>query len=199
MTDDLIRGNSAWAESILSDSPDYFERLAALQKPDYFWIGCADSRVPANVVTGRDPGKIFVHRNIANVVHSTDLNLLSCLEFAIDALGIRNIVVCGHYGCAGIRAATEDVIHGLTDHWIEPIRRVARHKADELDALGDDETRLNRLAEFNVVESVGRISETPVIQRAWSRGEDIAVHGLIYGLRDGLLKDLDCSIRRAAA
>jgi|SRR5699024_6848251 len=199
MTDDLIRGNAAWAESIRSGAPNYFERLADVQKPDYFWIGCADSRVPANVVTGRDPGKIFVHRNIANVVHSTDLNLLSCLEFAVDALGIRNIVICGHYGCAGIRAATEDVIHGLADHWIEPIRRVARHKADELDALGDGEARLNRLAELNVVESVSRTAETPVIQRAWSRGDEIAVHGLIYGLKDGLLTDLDCSVRRTAA
>lgn len=199
MPDDLIRGNRRWAEEIRSETPDYFERLAAVQKPDYFWIGCADSRVPANVVTGRDPGRIFVHRNIANVVHPADLNLLSCLEFAVEGLGIRDIVVCGHYGCAGVRAATEDVVHGLADHWVEPIRRVARNKADELEAIGDGEARLNRLAELNVIEGVSRVAETPVIQRAWARGDNIAVHGLIYGLKDGLLQSLDCSIRRESA
>jgi len=195
MPQDLIRGNRDWAESIRAESPDYFERLAAVQKPDYFWIGCADSRVPANVVTRRDPGRIFVHRNIANVVHSADLNMLSCLEFAIDGLGIRDVVVCGHYGCAGVRAATEDVVHGLADHWIEPIRRIVRSRADELDRLGDRESRLNHLAELNVIDSVSRVAETPVIQRAWARGDKVSIHGLIYGLKDGLLKDLGCSIR----
>lgn len=199
MPDDLIRGNRSWAEAIRSEVPDYFERLAAVQKPDYFWIGCADSRVPANVVTGRDPGKIFVHRNVANVVHPADLNLLSCLEFAIEGLGIRDVVVCGHYGCAGVRAATEGIVHGLADHWIEPIRALARHKADELDAIGDGEARLDRLAELNVVDGVRRAAETPVVQRAWSRGEDVTVHGMIYGLKDGLLESLDCSVRRQSA
>lgn len=195
MPDDLLRGNREWAQSVRQRSPDYFARLAKLQKPDYFWIGCADSRVPANVVTGRDAGRIFVHRNIANVIHSADVNLLSCLEFAIGELGIREIVVCGHYGCGGVKAAASDVVNGLTDHWIEPIRRIARQRADELDRL-DENDRLNRLSELNVVDSVCRVSETPVVQRAWKAGEEIVVHGLIYGLDDGHLKDLGCSIRR---
>ncbi len=197
MPDDLIAGNRRWASAILGEKPDYFERLAAVQRPDYFWIGCADSRVPANVVTGRDAGRIFVHRNVANLIHPADFNLLACLEFAIEDLGIRDIVVCGHYGCAGVRTATEGMDHGLADHWVEPIRAIARHRAEELDSLTEPEARLNRLAELNVVEGVKRVAETPVIQRAWTRGEQITIHGLIYGLKDGLLKDLGCSVRRA--
>ncbi|MDZ7791427.1 MAG: carbonic anhydrase [Xanthomonadales bacterium] len=194
MPDHLISGNRAWAEAILAESPGYFERLAAVQKPDYFWIGCADSRVPANVITGRDPGEIFVHRNVANVVHSADLNFLSTLEFAIEVLGIGKIVVCGHYGCAGIKAACEDVVHGLSDHWLEPIRRVGRRRRDELDALDDDPARLDRLAELNVIDGVGHVAETPIVQRAWRRGEHVEIHGLMYGLKDGLLKNLECSV-----
>lgn len=190
----LIRGNRAWAEAILAESPHYFERLAAVQKPDYFWIGCADSRVPANVITGRDPGEIFVHRNVANVVHPADLNFLSTLEFAVDVLGIGKIIVCGHYGCAGVKAASEDVVHGLADHWLEPIRRIARRRSDELDALGENEGRLDRLAELNVVDGVSRVAESPIVQRAWRRGTNVEVHGLMYGLSDGLLKNLECSV-----
>ncbi|WP_376694525.1 carbonic anhydrase [Wenzhouxiangella sp. EGI_FJ10409] len=195
MPDHLIRGNRAWAEKMLGESPEYFERLAAVQKPDYFWIGCADSRVPANVITGRDPGEIFVHRNVANVVHPADLNFLSTLEFAVEVLGIGKIVVCGHYGCAGVKAASEDVVHGLADHWLEPIRRIGRRRRDELDALGDDHSRLDRLAELNVVDGVGRVAESPIVQRAWRRGEHLEIHGLMYGLQDGLLKNLGCSIQ----
>ena len=155
--------------------------------------------MPANVVAGLDPGEVFVHRNVANVVHSADMNLLSALEFAVDALAVREVIVCGHYGCGGVRAATEDMPHGLADHWLEPIRRLARQYAVDLAAARDTEARRDRLAELNVIEGVMRVAETPILQRAWARGERIAVHGLIYGLRDGRLRDLDCTISHGHA
>lgn len=196
MPEDLIRGNRAWASSVHAHSPGHFAHLAALQKPDYFWIGCADSRVPANVITGKDAGGIFVHRNVANLVHSADVNLMSCLEFALESLDVHEIVVCGHYGCGGVEAACGDVQkQGLTDHWIEPIRRIARLHADELDGM-EERARLHRLAELNVIDSVRRVAETPMVRRAWKQGRNIVVHGLIYGLEDGHLKDLGCSLRR---
>lgn len=195
MIEDLLTRNIAWASRIHAEEPGYFRRLSAGQAPEYFWIGCSDSRVPANVVAGLDPGEVFVHRNVANVIHSSDMNMLSALEYAVDALNIRQIIVCGHYGCGGVRAATEDIPHGLADHWLEPIRRVAaRHLAD-LEKIASEERRLERLAELNVIEAVARLAETPIIRRAWARGDDLAIHGLIYGLKDGLLRDLECSIR----
>jgi len=195
--EELIRGNREWASGIRARQPDYFSRLSAQQRPGYFWIGCADSRVPANVITGRDPGEIFVHRNVANVIHSSDLNFLSTLEFAVDVLEIGKIIVCGHYGCAGVRAASEDVIHGLADHWLEPIRRIARGQSEILGSLSDEKARLDRLAELNVVEGVARIAETPIMRRAWASGKRVAIHGLMYGLEDGLLEKLDCSITQS--
>jgi carbonic anhydrase len=194
MLNDLLARNLAWSERRHAEEPDYFSRLAKLQAPEFFWIGCSDSRVPANVVAGLDPGEVFVHRNVANIVHSSDMNLLSALEFAVDALGVREIIVCGHYGCGGVRAATEDLPHGLADHWLEPIRRLARAYAVDLGREPDLEAKRDRLAELNVVEGVRRICETPILQKAWVRGADIRVHGLIYGLKDGRLRDLDCSI-----
>ncbi|RLL62927.1 MULTISPECIES: carbonic anhydrase [Rhodobacterales] len=193
MLETLLARNIAWAAARNEADPGYFARLAALQAPEFFWIGCSDSRVPANVVAGLDPGEVFVHRNIANVVHSADLNLLSALEFAVETLKVQEIIVCGHYGCGGIKAATEDLPHGLSDHWLEPIRRLARAFAVDLAACSSDETRCDKLAELNVVEGVKRVSETPILQNAWSRGADVRVHGLIYGLKDGRLRDLDCS------
>ena len=204
MLTDLLRRNRDWSQDRTAQEPDYFARLATRQSPEFFWIGCSDSRVPANVVAGLDPGEVFVHRNVANVVHSSDMNLLSALEFAVDALNIREIIVCGHYGCGGVKAATEDLPHGLADHWLEPIRRLARQYSVDLAQADTAEARRDRLAELNVVEGVLRVAETPILQRAWARGEAIAVHGLIYGLKDGLLRDLDCTIahgrseRRAA-
>ena len=197
MLDDLLRRNAAWSAERNAQEPGYFERLATRQSPEFFWIGCSDSRVPANVVAGLDPGEVFVHRNVANVIHSSDMNLLAALEFAVDTLQIRQIIVCGHYGCGGIRAATEDLPHGLADHWLEPIRRLARSYAIDLAYFDDVEGRRDKLAELNVIEGVRRVSETPILQRAWTRGEDIRVHGLIYGLKDGLLRDLDCTIAPA--
>jgi carbonic anhydrase len=194
MLNDLLARNVAWSMARDAEDPGYFARLAAQQAPEYFWIGCSDSRVPANVVAGLDPGEVFVHRNVANVVHSSDMNLLSTLEFAVEALKVREIIVCGHYGCGGVKAATEDLFHGLADHWLEPIRRIARAYAVDLAAASDAEARRDRIAELNVVESVRRVAETPILQRAWARRADVRVHGLIYGLRDGRLRDLDCTV-----
>ncbi|MCC6304144.1 MAG: carbonic anhydrase [Rhodobacteraceae bacterium] len=195
MLSDLFARNRLWSASRQADEPEYFARLATRQAPEYFWIGCSDSRVPANVITGLDPGEVFVHRNVANVVHSSDMNLLSALEFAIDVLAIRQVIVCGHYGCAGVRAATDDEVHGLADHWIEPIRRLARQHAVDLAVAGSAARRRDLLAEFNVVEGVRRVAETPILRVAWARGADVAIHGLIYRIDDGLLHDLDCTIR----
>lgn len=194
MLNDLLKRNLLWSEARHADDPGYFARLAAQQAPEFFWIGCSDSRVPANVVAGLDPGEVFVHRNVANVVHSADMNLLSTLEFAVEALHVREIIVCGHYGCGGVKAATEDLLHGLADHWLEPIRRLARANAVDLAQCRTEEQRRDRLAELNVVEGVRRVAETPILRKAWHRGADVRVHGLIYGLKDGRLRDLDCSI-----
>ena len=196
MLKDLLKRNKGWSVDRTAREPGYFARLATRQSPEFFWIGCSDSRVPANVVAGLDPGEVFVHRNVANVVHSSDMNLLSALEFAVDALNIREIIVCGHYGCGGVKAATEDLPHGLADHWLEPIRRLARQYSVDLAQAKTPEAHRDRLAELNVIEGVLRVSETPILQRAWARGDGIAVHGLIYGLKDGLLRDLDCTVAR---
>ncbi|WP_343079281.1 carbonic anhydrase [Ostreiculturibacter nitratireducens] len=190
----LLDRNREWSEKIRSERPNYFDGLALQQKPEYLWIGCSDSRVPANVIAGLEPGEVFVHRNVANVVHSSDMNLLSVLEFAVDTLKVRQIIVCGHYGCGGVRAATEeDLPHGLADHWLEPIRRVAKRHARELSGIDDVEMRRDRLAELNVLESVARVAETPILRRAWKNSDYPLLHGLIYGIRDGVLRNLDCT------
>ena len=194
MLNDLLDRNVKWSEQKNTEEPGYFARLATRQSPDFFWIGCSDSRVPANVVAGLDPGEVFVHRNVANVIHSSDMNMLSALEFAVDALKIREIIVCGHYGCGGVKAATEDLPHGLADHWLEPIRRLARAYAVDLAQQGDDEARRDKLAELNVVEGVRRVAETPILQRAWRERVSIRIHGLISGLKDGRLRDLDFTV-----
>ena len=194
MLNDLLARNAIWSNEKNAREPGYFARLATHQSPEFFWIGCSDSRVPANVVAGLDPGEVFVHRNVANLIHSSDMNMLSALEFAVDALKIREIIVCGHYGCGGVKAATENLPHGLADHWLEPIRRLARAYAVDLAQASDEETRRDKLAELNVIEGVRRVSETPILQRAWRKAKNIRVHGLIYGLKDGRLRDLDCSI-----
>ena len=195
MIDSLLARNRAWSERVHREHPEWFGTLAAQQAPEYFWIGCSDSRVPANVVAGLEPGEVFVHRNVANMVHSSDMNLLSALEFAVEALKVRHVIVCGHYGCGGVKAATEEMPHGLADHWLEPVRRLARGHGPDLSRLGSTEARRDRLAELNVVEGVTRVAETPILRSAWRRGAEVSVHGLIYGLKDGLLRDLGCTIR----
>ncbi|MGM0586055.1 MAG: carbonic anhydrase [Pseudomonadota bacterium] len=195
----ILNGNREWSERIRSADPDYFPRLAAQQAPDYFWIGCSDSRVPANVVGGLDPGEVFVHRNVANVVHSSDMNLLSTLEFAVRVLKVKEVIVTGHYGCGGVTAAMGDLTHGLADHWLEPIRRVAKANAVELERIEERTARIDRLCELNVLDGVARVAETPIMREAWRAGREVAIHGLIYGLRDGRLRDLGCTIRGAQA
>lgn len=195
MLEALLLQNIRWASKIHAEEPNYFRRLSNQQTPSYFWIGCADSRVPANVVAGLDPGEVFVHRNVANVIHSSDMNFLSALEYAVDVLHIREIILCGHYGCGGVHAAMEkDRPHGLADFWLEPIRRVANRHSSELAPILTTEQRLERLAELNVVDGVRRVAETPIIRRAWRRQEAVSIHGLIYGLKDGLLRNLDCTM-----
>ncbi|EED34868.1 carbonate dehydratase [Luminiphilus syltensis NOR5-1B] len=195
LPDELIRRNREWAGRINEQSPEYFRGLAALQRPDYFWIGCADARVPANVIAGLEPGEVFVHRNVANIVHSADLNVLSALQFAIEGIGIRKIIVCGHYGCGGVNAACADHLEsGLVDHWIEPIRSLRRLHAAELEPL-DGPSRADRLAELNVLESVTRVAETPILRKAWARGLPIEIHGMIYSLVDGRLTLLESASR----
>lgn len=199
MLSDLFEHNARWAARKRAKDPDYFHKLSTLQRPDYFWIGCSDSRVPANVVTGLQPGEVFVHRNVANLVHRGDLNLLSVLEFAVEMLEVRHIIVCGHYGCGGIRAAMDGKRHGIIDHWLQPIRDIAEAKDAELSAIADEEERLNRLCELTVAAQVEGLSRTPILQSAWKRGRSLAIHGWVYGLKDGLLRDLRCDCDPGAA
>jgi len=189
---DIFDNNRIWAAAMTAADPDYFQRLANLQTPEFFWIGCSDSRVPANVVAGLQPGEVFVHRNVANVVHSSDMNLLSALEFAVEVLAVSHIIVAGHYGCGGVRASISERTEGLANHWVEPIRRLARGNEAALSMLSEEE-RLDRLAELNVIEGVARVAETPIMRAAWRRGSSVAVHGLVYGIKDGLLRDLGCT------
>ncbi|KZD11007.1 carbonate dehydratase [Oceanibaculum pacificum] len=191
--DQLFKQNIDWAAARVQEDPDYFKRLSGLQTPEYLWIGCADSRVPANVITGLQPGEVFVHRNVANLVNPGDLNCLAVLQFAIDVLKVKHVIVCGHYGCGGVRAALNNERHGLIDYWLHPVRDLAEAHRAELDAIGDPEERVNRLCELSVVEQVRQVSDTPIIRDAWNRGQPLTVHGWCYGLVDGLIRDLKCS------
>jgi carbonic anhydrase len=190
----LFENNRAWAADMTRQDPDFFRRLSAQQSPHYLWIGCSDSRVPANQVVGLVPGEMFVHRNVANVVVHTDLNCLSAIQFAVDVLRIEHIIVCGHYNCGGILAALQDNKLGLIENWLRHIQDVrAKHRA-ELDALETEEKQHDRLCELNVVEQVTNLSRTTVVRDAWSRGQALTVHGWIYDLSDGLLRDLEVSV-----
>ncbi len=175
--DHLLRRNVEWAAERKRSDPEYFRRLSALQAPEYLWIGCSDSRVPANVITGLQPGEVFVHRNVANLVNPGDLNCLSVLQFAVDVLRVRHIIVCGHYGCGGL----------------QPIRDLAERHATTLDAIADERARRDRLCELSVAAQVRQVAETPIVGDAWARGQALTVHGWVYGLDDGLLRDLRCS------
>jgi carbonic anhydrase len=186
----LMRQNRCWSEGVRLADPQYFERLAAQQAPEYLWIGCADSRVPANQVMGLAPGEVFVHRNIANVVAHSDFNCLSVLEYAVAILKVKHVIVCGHYGCGGVNAALKDHHLGLIDNWLRHIRDVRERHSEELDGIGDTTERLDRLCELNVKAQVAHVCQTTIVQHAWERGQELTVHGWIYGLRDGLLKDL---------
>jgi carbonic anhydrase len=187
----LLEKNRQWAAGMKREDPGFFERLAGQQAPEYLWIGCADSRVPANQITGLLPGELFVHRNVANVVVHTDLNCLSVLQFAIDVLKVKHVIVCGHYGCGGVRAALRDDKLGLIENWLRHIQDVAVKSRPELDALSDEDKRVTRLCELNVMEQVRNVAATTVVREAWRRGQRLAVHGWIYDVHDGLLRDLE--------
>ncbi len=192
-TKDLFQRNRNWAAATTARDPGFFTRLAQQQSPKYMWIGCADSRVPANEITGLDPGEVFVHRNVANVVVHSDLNALSTIQFAVEHLRVAHIMVVGHYGCAGVRAAMRGVRVGLADNWLRHVQDVRLRHRGRLDHLPPDEQE-DILCEMNVIEQVGNVALSTVVQDAWARGQEVSVHGWVYGLRDGLLKDLEVTM-----
>ncbi len=191
----LIANNRAWAAARVKQDPTFFSRLAGQQAPHFLWIGCSDSRVPANEIVGLDPGELFVHRNVANIIVHTDVNCLSVLQYAVDVLKVRHVIVCGHYGCGGIRAALDGTAHGLIDNWLQHVQDVKEAHQSELLGLADVDARINRLAELNVMEQVRNIARTTIIQDAWRRDQPLELHGWIYGLRDGLIQDLGVSLK----
>ena len=193
--DDLLQRNRAWAAATEKRDPGFFTRLAHQQSPRYMWIGCADSRVPANEITGLDPGEVFVHRNVANVVVHSDLNALSTIQFAVEHLKVKHIIVVGHYGCAGVRAAMRGIRVGLADNWLRHVQDVRLRHRKRLDHLPPDEQE-NILCEMNVIEQVGNVALSTVLQDAWARGQEVAVHGWVYGVGDGLLKNLEVTMDR---
>ncbi len=187
----LFDNNKAWAEGVRERDPEFFLKLSRQQSPEYLWIGCSDSRVPANQIVGLAPGELFVHRNVANVVVHTDLNCLSVMQFAVDVLKVRHIIVCGHYGCSGVRAVLDRDRLGLVDNWLRHVQDVRRKHEALLAALSDEPERCDRLCELNVVEQVANVCQTTIVREAWERGQELAVHGWIYRLQDGLLRDLN--------
>ena len=194
MLDRLKANNRAWAERMISTDADFFSRLVRQQTPEYLWIGCSDSRVPANEIVGLDPGELFVHRNVANLAPPQDANYLSVLQFAVDVLKVKHIMVVGHYGCGGVRAAIDGKRRGLVDHWLHPIREVCREHSHELDAISDDNARLDRVCELNVIRQVRNVSTDVFVHEAWARGQELSVHGWIYSLANGLVKDLNVTV-----
>ena len=194
---DCFEANREWSEGIREQDPGFFERLLAAQRPDLLWIGCSDSRLPPNQIIGRLPGEIFVHRNVGNVVVHTDVNCLSVLQYGIEVLGVRHVVVCGHYGCGGVRAAMSGAPLGLIDNWLRHIRDVYMASRAELDAIPDPAAREARLCELNVAAQVANVCHTTIVQDAWRRGQPLAIHGWIYALSDGLLRDLGLVVESA--
>jgi carbonic anhydrase len=192
--EELLEKNRIWAEGIKTNDPEFFQALAEQQNPRYLWIGCSDSRVPATQLVGLQPGEMFVHRNVANLVVHTDFNCLSVMQFAVDVLGVSHIIVCGHYGCGGVQAAMQNLKLGLIDNWLRHVQDVMHNHEASLANIGDDKKRLNRLCELNVIEQVLNVSRTTVMQNAWGRGQELAVHGWIYDIGDGLLRDLEICI-----
>jgi len=190
----LFDNNQQWAEKIKQEEPDFFKHLSEQQNPEYLWIGCSDSRVPANELLGMQPGEVFVHRNIANLVVHTDLNCLSVIQYAVDVLKVKHIIVCGHYGCGGVIASLDDKSHGLIDNWLHHIKDVYRFHKARLNAVEDDTERLNLLCELNVIEQVANICNTTILKKAWEAGQKITVHAFVYNIHDGILKDLEVSV-----
>jgi carbonic anhydrase len=194
-TEELLARNRAWAADQIARDPNFFKGLAAQQTPEYLWIGCSDSRVPANELLGLAPGELFVHRNIANVVVHSDLNCLSVLQFAVDVLKVKHIMIVGHYGCGGVHAAMINKRVGLADNWLRHVQDVAqKHERYLGEAIGTERDRADRLTELNVIEQVGNVAMTTIVQDAWERGQELVIHGWVYGLRDGVLRDLGITV-----
>jgi carbonic anhydrase len=194
MLEDLKANNRAWAARKIADDPHFFQRLVGQQAPEYLWIGCSDSRVPANEIVDLDPGELFVHRNVANLAPPQDANYLSVLQFAVDVIKVKHVMVVGHYGCGGVAAAVDGQRRGLVDHWLHPIREVHHDHRHELEAIGEDRARLDRLCELNVVRQVRNVASDVFVQDAWARGQDLQVHGWVYALDTGLVNDLDVTV-----
>ncbi len=193
---ELFENNRLWSEQIKASDPDFFPTLAKQQAPRYLWIGCADSRVPANEIVGLLPGELFVHRNVANIVVHTDFNCLSVMQYAVEVLQVEHVMVVGHYGCGGVRAALQNSQLGLIDNWLRHIRDVYYRNRAELDVIPSEEEKTDRLCELNVIEQVENVCQTTIVQSAWARGQKLAVHGWIYSLKDGLLRDMDVTIEK---
>jgi carbonic anhydrase len=191
---ELFEKNREWAEEMKAADPDFFNMLAPQQTPNYLWIGCSDSRVPATQLVGLQPGDMFVHRNVANVVVHTDFNCLSALQYAVEVLKVGHVIVCGHYGCGGVKAAMKNSQLGLIDNWLRHVQDVVLAHEAQLAAIDDEVLRLDRLCELNVIEQVMNVSRTTIVQSAWNRGQELAIHGWVYGLTDGLLRDLDVCV-----
>ena len=190
----LIDSNRAWAQAVKARDPEFFERLAKQQSPQYLWIGCSDSRGPANEIVGRPPGELFVHRNVANVVVHTDLNCLTVMQFAVDVLKVRHIIVCGHYGCSGVRAALSGEKIGLSDNWLRHVQDVREQHGAALGKIPDHAQRVDRLCELNVLEQVTHVCQTSIVRDAWERGQPLEIHGWVYGLTNGLVRDLEYTV-----
>src|SRR5688572_650731 len=193
----LFDNNRAWSERIRREDPEFFSRLSQQQRPSYLWIGCADSRVPANEIVDLAPGELFVHRNVANVVVHSDLNCLSVMQFAIEVLKIEHVIVCGHYGCSGVSVALRNERVGLADNWLRHVQDVNAKHEGRMAAITDTAQRIDRLCELNVIEQVVNVSQTTIVRDAWDRGGQVAVHGWVYGLKDGLVRDLDITVTSA--
>ena len=188
--DQMLLRNKAWVAQKNTEDKDFFSRLAAIQKPEFLWIGCSDSRVPANEITGTNPGEVFVHRNIANMVVHSDMNMLSVLSYAVEVLKVKHIIVCGHYGCGGVLAAMGNKQYGLIDNWLRHIKDVYRYHHKELDSISDSTQRARRFVELNVIEQVHDLGKTSIVQNSWKNKQPLYIHGWVYDLKDGLIKDL---------
>lgn len=195
----LLAGNKAWAQNIKESDPDFFEKLAEIQTPEYLWIGCSDSRITPATSIGLLPGEMFVHRNVANLVNHTDMNCLSVMQFAVEVLKVKHIIVCGHYGCGGVKAAFDDARYGLIDNWLRHIQDIMHKYRADLDSISDYDARLDKLCEISVIEQVVSVGETTIVQEAWDRGQALEVHGWIYTIADGIYRDLNVCIASLAA
>ncbi len=196
MLDHLKSNNRAWSQRMMAADSGFFRRLERQQAPEYLWIGCSDSRVPANEIVGLDPGELFVHRNVANLAPPQDANYLSVLQFAVDVLKVKHIIVVGHYGCGGVKAAVDGQRRGLVDHWLHPIRELRHTHREELDSILDARSMLDRLCELNVIRQVRNVASDVFVHEAWTRGQALAVHGWVYSLANGLVRDLDATVSR---